>query len=77
MEINKDTAMKLWEEKLGDKTEARDYEGREILKAAYGQKGSQYSWNIDHIKPKSKGGTDRVDNLQIVHISTNQEKADR
>jgi len=77
MEIKKDTAMKLWEEKFGDKTKAHDYKGREILKAAYGQDGSQYGWNIDHIKPKSKGGTDRVDNLQIVHISTNQEKADR
>ena len=76
MEINKDTAMKLWDEKFGKETEACDYTGREILKAAYGQEGSQYGWNIDHIKPKSRGGTDRIDNLQIVHISTNKEKAD-
>jgi len=57
-------------------TTAHDYKGREIRKAAYGQEGSQYAWNIDHIKPKRKGGTDRIDNLQIVHILTNQEKAD-
>ena len=77
MEIKKDTAMKLWEEKFGKEIEAHDYQGREILKAAYGQEGSKYGWNVDHIEPKSRGGTDRKDNLDIVHIKTNQEKADK
>ena len=77
MEINKDTAMKLWNETYGKETKVHDYEGREIQKAAYGQTGSRYAWDIDHIDPKSQGGTDRRDNLQIVHIKTNREKGDR
>ena len=77
MKITKDNAMKLWNEKHGKETKVRDSKGREILKAAYGQKGSEYGWDIDHIVPKGKGGTGKKDNLQIVHIETNQEKGDK
>lgn len=40
------------------------------------QKNSQYAWNIDHMKPKSRCDTDKIENLQAVHIYCNQEKAD-
>lgn len=33
--------------------------------------------SMDHIIPKSKGGTNRFDNLQIVHSYCNSAKADR
>lgn len=33
--------------------------------------------NIDHKIPRSRGGTDREDNLQLVHVGCNQHKADR
>ncbi len=39
------------------------------------QRNSWYSWNIDHIKAKSKGGTNNIDNLQAVHIRCNRNKA--
>ena len=41
------------------------------------QLNSQYAWNIDHIIPKSKGGTNRIDNLQAVHITCNQNKGNK
>lgn len=33
--------------------------------------------SLDHIIPKSHGGTNAMDNLQIMHKKCNQEKADR
>jgi hypothetical protein len=63
-------AMKLWEEVYGKAVEARDDRGRLINKAAYGQHGSQFGWDIHHKTPKNRGGTDAFGNLQIVHIIT-------
>ena len=33
-------------------------------------------WNLDHIKPKSKGGLTVPDNLRPVHYDCNQAKTD-
>jgi 5-methylcytosine-specific restriction endonuclease McrA len=44
-----------------------------MYKGAYGQSGSKFGWNIHHKKPKSQGGTDALDNLEIVHIKTHDE----
>lgn len=41
------------------------------------QRNSKFSWNIDHIIPKSKGGNNSIDNLQAVHIKCNRNKADQ
>lgn len=35
------------------------------------------AWNIDHIKPLSKGERDTIDNLQVVHIECNRSKGHR
>lgn len=76
MEINREKAMDLWEERYGDKKEIKDFSGRTILKGSYGQTGSKYGWNIDHILPKAHGGTNKKGNLIICHIETNAEKGD-
>jgi hypothetical protein len=68
--LDHDKAMKLWKETFGEKTEAYDYFGRNIYKAAYGQRGSKVGWDIHHKRPKNKGGTDKFENLQIVHVKT-------
>jgi hypothetical protein len=40
----------------------RDPLGNKIRKASYGTQG-EYGWEIDHKKPKEKGGTDDPRNL--------------
>ena len=68
---------KFWEHEFGNSEIGFDFAGWEVRKGAYGQEGSRYGWNIDHILPKSKGGTDDYNNLQITHIDTNSERGNK
>lgn len=77
MELNRKTAMELWKRQFGKTDRATDYAGREILKAAYDDRGSAYGWNVDHILPKSRGGKTAEHNLICCHMETNSEKADK
>ena len=69
--------MLLWNKSFGKSSKAKDFAGREMLKAAYDDRGSKYGWNVDHILPKSKGGKTTESNLICCHIKTNDEKADK
>ena len=53
----------------------QDPYGNKIRYASHG-KHSATGWEIDHIKPKSKGGSDDTRNLQALHWATNLDKAD-
>lgn len=77
MLANKETAMRLWASRYGKAQRVRDYAGRMMDRAAYGDRGSQYGWNLDHIFPQSKGGKTADHNLVCCHILTNDEKADK
>ena len=33
----------------------------------YGDTSSDYGWEIDHIKPVARGGTDNLNNLQALY----------
>ena len=36
----------------------------------------KYGWEVDHIIPVSKGGTDALDNLRPLHWENNRKKQD-
>lgn len=77
MELNKETALRLWNKSFGKATKVKDFTGREISKGAYNDRNSNYGWNVDHILPVSRGGKTADHNLIICNIVTNDEKADK
>lgn len=77
MKLNKETAIRLWGQQFGKRQKVIDFAGREIAKAAYNDRNSNYGWNIDHILPLSRGGKTADHNLICCHILTNDEKADK
>ena len=76
MDLNRETAMWLWNKSFGKDTKAVDFAGRTIAKGAYNDRNSEFGWNVDHILPQSKGGATADYNLICCHIKTNDEKAD-
>ena len=71
---------KIWE---GARIEAgydpeiwrKDFAGAWIRREEFGKNGD-FGWVIDHIKPKSLGGTDDLTNLQPLHWRNNICKSD-
>lgn len=77
MELNHETAMRLWNKSFGKATRATDFAGRKIAKASYNDRNSEFGWNVDHIYPQSLGGKTADHNLVCCHILTNDEKANK
>ena len=77
MDLNRETAMRLWNKSFGKETKVKDFTGRTIAKGAYNDRNSEFGWNVDHILPQSKGGKTADHNLVCCHILTNDEKADK
>lgn len=73
--LNK-VAKLVWEKEFGKSQKGTDAFGTVIAKAAYRDEQSEFGWDIDHIIPKSKGGTDNVPNLRPLAIENNRRKAD-
>jgi len=53
----------------------RDILGNELRRESYG-KESGMGWEIDHIIPVAKGGTDDLSNLQALQSTANAQKGD-
>ena len=51
----------------------KDPYGNEMFYGSYG-KDSPKGWEIDHIKPASRGGSDATKNLQALNTAINREK---
>ena len=47
-----------------------------IHRRSYGNRESQYGWEIDHITPESQGGTDDIDNLRPLQWENNATRQD-
>lgn len=77
MDLNRETAMRLWNKSFGRETKVTDFTGRTIAKGAYNDRNSEFGWNVDHILPQSRGGKTADHNLVCCHILTNDEKADK
>ena len=54
----------------------KDKFGNVIYRHSYG-KATPMGWEIDHSKPKSKGGTDHLNNLQPLKTSANRRKGNK
>ena len=76
----KDEIDKVWEKAKPIRGEdpnkyRQDPYGNKIHRDSFG-KNSEMGWEIDHIKPSARGGSDNLRNLQALKTSVNREKAD-
>ena len=92
MAINKELALKLWKDVFGEKRFAQDCFGTWMCREAYSNecvpmqdhRGSNkiydYSWNVDHIRPKAsfakEDEADFFNNFEPMHRQNNLQKSD-
>jgi 5-methylcytosine-specific restriction endonuclease McrA len=76
----KDQKEKAW--KNADKVRGKDPDlyrkdpyGNIMYKPSHG-KASEMGWDVDHIKPVSRGGSEATKNLQALNASVNRGKGD-
>lgn len=54
----------------------KDQCGAWVNRKEYGNRDSDWGWEIDHITPESQGGSDELNNLRPLHWRNNVSKSD-
>jgi 5-methylcytosine-specific restriction endonuclease McrA len=55
----------------------KDRYGSWMRRDQYGSTTTQYGWEVDHIYPSAKGGSDWLSNLQPLQWQNNRRKSDK
>ncbi len=79
MSFSEETIQKVWEKgHVVSNNDPNVYRKDDckawIRRNAYGNRDSQYGWEIDHIKPESEGGGDELSNLRPLQWQNNAKK---
>jgi hypothetical protein len=85
-EVNTDNSLGGWSEEIKlrvwkkGRVVSKDFNfdkyKRLIKYSEYGNRNSKFGWEINHIKPVSKGGADEVHNLQPLHWENSISKSE-
>lgn len=81
MSFSESTVQKVWEKgtvapSYDPDVWRKDQCGAWIGRGHYGNRKSQYGWEIDHITPVSRGGSDDISNLRPLQWQNNAAKQD-
>lgn len=81
MTISETTIQRVWEKGTVDSNNSpaewrKDQCGAWIHRSDYGNRDSDYGWEVDHITPESKGGNDDLSNLRPLQWENNANKQD-
>lgn len=71
--MNKEEALKLWQDEIGDYTYSYDFSGKKIKRDDYLVK-NEVGWVIGFIRPLELGGKIDKGNIMIMHHRTHEEK---
>lgn len=71
--MNKDEALKMWLDEIGDVEYSYDFSGKKIKQSDY-LETNQVGWVVTYIKPLELGGPQNKNNSIIMHHRTLDEK---